>query len=407
MVALPCCSQAQVVNGKLPMVSMLRAHLPYRAGEEYGVSMTGQSTEGARGRKRSSRRSNVAPTIADVAREARCSPMTVSRVINGEGNVKEDTRAQVQAAIRKLNYAPNRAARSLAGGAQLRIGLLFDNPSSSYLSEFLMGAMEEATRRDIHLEVQSCDNTPDNAVLVEKMQNGGITGFILPPPLCDDQSVLDLITKKGCFAIAVGPGKASGSHGAVMIDEFKAAFDMTQHIIRLGHQRIGFIIGNPEQVASGRRLAGFRAAMEEAGLTVDESLIAQGQFTYRSGMVAAEKLLSADTLPTAIFASNDDMAAAAIAVAHRHKLDVPSDISVCGFDDTDLASSIWPELTTIRQPIREMTAKAVEMIAMLTRSRKAGEKIEFEHVMLPYEVVRRNSDAAPSLARTDKAGKNI
>ena len=113
MVALPCCSQAQVVNGKLPMVSMLRAHLPYRAGEEYGVSMTGQSTEGARGRKRSSRRSNVAPTIADVAREARCSPMTVSRVINGEGNVKEDTRAQVQAAIRKLNYA--RLARWLAG----------------------------------------------------------------------------------------------------------------------------------------------------------------------------------------------------------------------------------------------------------------------------------------------------
>lgn len=360
--------------------------------------MTTKSQRVAPGRKRSSRRSNEAPTIADVAREARCSPMTVSRVINGEGNVKELTREQVQAAIRKLNYAPNRAARSLAGGAQLRIGLLFDNPSSSYLAEFLMGALEEATRRDIHLEVQSCDNAADNAVLVDKMQKGGITGFILPPPLCDDQSVLDLIAAKGCFAIAVGPGKASGSHGAVMIDEYQAALDMTRHIIRLGHERVGFIIGNPEQVASGRRLAGFRDAMEEAGLPVDESLIAQGQFTYRSGMVAAEKLLSASQKPTAIFASNDDMAAATIAVAHRHKLDVPSDITVCGFDDTDLASSIWPELTTIRQPIREMTAKAVEMIATLARARKAGEKHQAEHLLLPFELIRRSSDAAPSLA---------
>ncbi|MEL6876854.1 MAG: LacI family DNA-binding transcriptional regulator [Pseudomonadota bacterium] len=354
-------------------------------------------------RKRNSRRSNIAPTIADVAQEARCSPMTVSRVINGEGNVREDTREQVEAAIRKLNYAPNRAARSLASGAQLRIGLLFDNPSSSYLAEFLMGALQEATRRDIHLEVQSCDNSSDNALLIDKMRLGGITGFIVPPPLCDDQGVLDTINKNNGIAIAVGPGKASGSNGVVMIDEFQAAFDMTDHIIRLGHQRIGFIIGNPEQIASGQRLAGYRAAMEEAGLSPNENLIAQGQFTYRSGMVAAEKLLSASNPPTAIFASNDDMAAATIAVAHRRHLDVPSDISVCGFDDTDLASSIWPELTTIRQPIRQMTAKAVEMIATLSRAEKSGEKLEFETVMMPYRLIRRNSDAAPSLVGSHRA----
>ncbi len=351
-------------------------------------------------RKRNSRRSNRAPTIADVARDARCSPMTVSRVINGEGNVKPDMREQVKAAIAKLNYAPNRAARSLAGGKQLRIGLLFDNPSSSYLAEFLMGALEEATRRDIHLEVQSCDNAPDSALMVEKMFEGGITGFILPPPLSDDVRVLDLIVSKGCFAIAVGPGKANGSHGTVMIDEHQAAFDMTRHIINLGHKRIGFIIGNPEQVASSQRLAGYRAALEDQNLPVNESLIVQGQFTYRSGLIAAEKLLSGPDVPTAIFASNDDMAAATVAVAHRYKLDVPSDITVCGFDDTDLASSMWPELTTIRQPIREMTAKAVEMIADLARSEKSLGKTRPAHVMLPYQLIRRDSDAAPSLARS-------
>ena len=362
------------------------------------LAMASSSASSTAPRKRASRRSNSAPTIADVAREARCSPMTVSRVINGEGNVREETREHVLAAVRKLNYSPNRAARSLAGGDQLRVGLLFDNPSSSYLAEFLMGALEEATRRDIHLEVQSCDNSPDHAQLIAGLSEGGVRGFILPPPLCDDQRVLDLIAKNGGIAIAVGPGKAEGSHGSVLIDEYQAAFDMTKHLIGLGHQRIGFIIGNPEQVASGKRLDGFRSAMKDAGLEPIDELIAQGQFTYRSGMVAAEKLLSADPLPTAIFASNDDMAAATVAVAHRKHLDVPSDITVTGFDDTDLASSIWPELTTIRQPIREMTAKAVEMIAEKARSRRPASKAEEEHVTMPYKLVRRSSDAGPSLA---------
>lgn len=350
------------------------------------------------GRKRNARRSNTAPTIADVAREAQCSPMTVSRVINGETNVRENTRVQVLDAIEKLNYIPNRAARSLAGGAQLRIALLFDNPSASYLSEFLMGALEEASRRDIHLMVQSCETVQESEELIRKLIDGGIEGFILPPPLCDHQEVLDQIRASGGIAVAVGPGKATGSHGAVLIDEFQAAYDMTRHIIGLGHERIGFIIGNPEQVASGRRLRGYRAAMEEAGLTVDDNLIAQGQFTYRSGMVAAEKLLGVDPRPTAIFASNDDMAAATVAMAHRWHLDVPNDVTVCGFDDTELASSIWPELTTVRQPIREMTAQAVAMIAKVYKQKSRHAKTAGEQLTLDYKLIRRNSDSGPSLA---------
>ncbi|NVD44805.1 LacI family DNA-binding transcriptional regulator [Qipengyuania atrilutea] len=352
-------------------------------------------------RKRSSRRSTTVSTIADVAREARCSPMTVSRVINGGGNVRDTTRDQVMEAVRKLNYKPNRAARSLAGGGQIRIALVFDNPSASYLAEFLMGALEEATRRDVHLEVQSCDNSPDHADLVKKMTEGGINGFILPPPLCDDQRVLDLIREEGGTAIAVGRGKATGAQGTVLIDEFQAAYDMTRHIIGLGHERIGFIIGNPDQVASARRLEGFRSAMDDAGLEVHDELVTQGYFTYRSGMLAAEKLLNAAVKPTAIFASNDDMAAASVAVAHRLHLDVPNDVTVCGFDDTDLASSIWPELTTIRQPIREMTAKAVSMIAERARHKRPA--AEEETVIFPYTLVRRNSDTSPRGERKKSA----
>ena len=362
------------------------------------TTSTNASTQAPR--KRASRRSNSAPTIADVAREAQCSPMTVSRVINGEGNVREETREQVLAAIRKLNYSPNRAARSLAGGEQLRIALMFDNPSASYLSEFLMGALEEATSIDAHLEVQSCETTTEALPLMRKLAEDGIGGFILPPPLCDDQRVLDVAREAGAIAIAVGPGKAQGTHGAVMIDDFEAAYDMTRHIIELGHTRIGFIIGNPEQVASGRRLNGYRAALEKAGIPIEDELIVQGRFTYRSGMAGAEKLLALAERPTAIFASNDDMAAATVAVAHRQHLDVPNDITVCGFDDTAMASTIWPELTTVRQPIREMTAWAVGAIARIARSRRSGERTSPEPNIMPYTLVRRDSDAAPSLAKS-------
>ncbi len=358
-------------------------------------------------RKRSARRKNTAPTIADVAHEAQCSPMTVSRVINGESNVRDGTREQVLNAIHKLNYIPNRAARSLAGGAQLRIALLFDNPSASYLSEFLMGALEEASRRDIHLMVQSCETVPEGEELIRKLIDGGIEGFILPPPLCDDQRVLNQIRTSGGIAVAVGPGRADGSHGAVLIDEFQAAYDMTRHIVGLGHERIGFIVGNPDQVASEQRLDGFRSAMADAGIDVDDALIAQGQFTYRSGMMAAERLLDLEQRPTAIFASNDDMAAAAVAMAHRRHLDVPNDITVCGFDDTELASSIWPELTTIRQPIRAMTAKAVDMIAKAHKVKSRSVRTPTEQMTLPYELIRRNSDAPPSLVSsfTKRANK--
>lgn len=364
--------------------------------------MNGKDSDTKLARRRGSRRKSSAATIGDVAREARCSPMTVSRVVNGEGNVREETRQNVLDAIAKLSYSPNRAARSLAGGKQLRIALVFDNPSASYLSEFLMGALEEASRKDIHIVVESCEKTSDAIPLIKRLSETGISGFVLPPPLCDDQDVMNAVTEIDGIAIAVGQGKASGSHGAVMIDDFQAGYDMTKHIIDLGHTRIGFIIGNPEQVASGRRLEGYRAALDDAGIALIDDLVVQGRFTYRSGMAGAEKLFKATPRPTAIFASNDDMAAATVAVAHRLHLDVPNDITVCGFDDTAMASTIWPELTTIRQPIREMTAWAVAAIARIARERASGQRRDPEQTILPYKLIRRESDAAPSLAGNNR-----
>lgn len=349
--------------------------------------------------RKTNRRQSGQPTISDVARVARCSPMTVSRVINGESSVREETREAVLAAIAQLNYSPNKAARSLAGAAEIRIALLYANPSASYLSEFLMGSLDQASRSDVHLQVERCEFGADEERVVRRLVDSGIDGFVLPSPLCDEQPLLDLLRKLKARAVLVGPGRAEPHHSAVMIDEYQAAYDMTQHIISLGHKRIGFIIGNPHQTASGQRLAGYLDAMAAAKLEVPTGMVVQGQFTYRSGIEAATRLLEQKDQPTAIFASNDDMAAATVAVAQRRHLDVPADLSVCGFDDTAIASTIWPELTTIRQPIQDMSRRALELLATELRAERAGKPNKPSHVTLDYTLVRRQSDAAPGLAR--------
>lgn len=343
-----------------------------------------------------SRRSAGRPTVNDVARLAQCSPMTVSRVVNGGAGVREETRIAVEAAIKQLNYAPNRAARSLAGASQLRIALLYSNPSAAYLSELLIGCMDAATRLDAHLMVERCDPDRDQSKMIARLIESSVDGFLLPPPLCDDTALLARLRRAGARAVLIGPGQAEAHHGVVMIDDYQAAYDMTRHILGLGHTRIGFIIGNPQQSASALRLAGFRDAMAEAGATVDEAFVRQGQFTYRSGHDAAMDMLGLPNRPTAIFASNDDMAAGCIAAAHRNDLEVPQDLSVCGFDDTALASTIWPELTTIRQPIRKMAETATDLLAQEIRADRASEKARPQLATLDYELVRRESDAPPS-----------
>lgn len=345
---------------------------------------------------RTSRRQRNAPTINDVARHAGVSPMTVSRVINSEQVVRAATREKVEAAIAALNYAPSAAARTLAGGEETRIGLLYSNPSSSYLSEFLVGSLDQASRSGVHLVVEKWDEAMSIKAVVDHLQRGRVDGVILPPPLCDMSDLVKALEKAGMPAVAVATGLPLPDLAAVTIDDRHAAYEMTRHLIALGHDRIGFIKGNPNQSASTKRFEGYVEALQQAGLPVQDELIAQGYFTYRSGLDAAEHILSLLDPPTAIFASNDDMAAATVAIAHRTGLDVPGDLTVCGFDDTSLATTIWPELTTIRQPISAMARAAVEVLGRELRARQ-GRDGEAEHLVLDYELIRRQSDAAPRM----------
>jgi LacI family transcriptional regulator len=334
-----------------------------------------------------------APTISDVAAHAGFSPMTVSRVINGEKNVRESTRKSVQGAIAKLGYSPNLAARSLAGADQIRIGLIYSNPSAAYLSRFLVGSLEQARLSHVQLVIEKCDPGQDEIEAVRDLIESGVDGVILSPPLCDSEPLLKMVEESDTLITVVANWSPPGNVSVVRIDDVEAAASMTRHIIALGHRRIGFIKGNPEHKACDERLKGFKSAMTEAGIVIEPELLVKGDFTYKSGFAAAENLLDLPHPPTAIFASNDDMAAAAITVAHRRHLDVPGDLTVCGFDDTDFAQSIWPELTTIHQPIAAMSRVAVEMLVRQIRARRAGKAPVAQQELLDFTLVRRESDA--------------
>jgi LacI family transcriptional regulator len=337
----------------------------------------------------------VAATISDVARAAGVSTMTVSRVINGAANVKPTTLAAVDAAIASLNYAPNPAARSLAGARPVRIGLLYSNPSAAYLSEFLVGVLEQASFSHVQLLVEKCIAGSDEVRVARNLIADGIDGILLPPPLCDSQPVLELLTDHDMPFVVVASGQPAPGASAVGIDDFAAAHAMTSHLLSLGHVRVGFISGNPDQTVSACRQQGYEAALKERGIKADPELIAPSLFTYRSGLDAAERLFRLEDPPTAIFASNDDMAAATVAAAHSHGLAVPGDLTVCGFDDTAMATTIWPELTTVRQPIGEMSRAALDLLVRKVKSQRMGTEQPSGHQRLPFTLVRRQSDAPP------------
>jgi LacI family transcriptional regulator len=346
-------------------------------------------------------------TMADVASLAGVSAMTVSRVMNGTGLVSESTRHKVVAAIAALKYTPNQEARNLAGAKPIRVGFLYSNPSAAYLSEFLVGLLDQSGLNNVQLFVEKCVPGEQDEEQAQRLIANGLDGIVLPPPLCDSQAVIDCIARAAIPAVLVACGAPDARLGAVSIDDFEAARQMTCHLVELGHRRIGFIAGHPNQSASGRRLQGYRAAIAATGADSDDVLLAQGMFTYRSGLDCAEQLLALADRPTAIFASNDDMAAAAVAVAHRLGLDVPGDLTVAGFDDSALATTIWPELTTVRQPIAGMARAAVQALVRQVRALRESGSFDAGQLTLDFELVRRQSDAPPRVrppARLVRAG---
>jgi LacI family transcriptional regulator len=353
--------------------------------------------------RKSVRRKGSAVTIDEVAALAEVSPMTVSRVVNGQGKVRDSTRERVMRAVRELGYTPNLAASSLAAAQDTRIALIYTNPSAAYLSELLVGALHGTARNAAQLVIDTWDGF--NAEAQRKAARAlakRVAGAILPPPLCESKAVISELVGAGVPVVAIASGRFSHDISCVRIDDFRASQEMAAYLIAQGHTRIGYIKGHPNQTASARRYEGFQAALAQAGIAPDGALVEHGQFTYRSGLEAAEKLLARRRAPTAIFASNDDMAAAAVSVAHRRGLDVPRDLSVVGFDDSSAATTVWPEMTTIHQPIASMADSAIDILLRSIRRKDRGTRVVVDHVVA-HQLVKRDS-VAPPAKRDPKAG---
>lgn len=320
------------------------------------------------------------PTIADVAKAANVSMMTVSRTLNSVHTVKDKTREKIEQAIQELGYKPNFSARRLSGGRNYFIGVICFQPNSAYVSQFLFGCIRQCSEIGYHLIVEEMEDSKSVDDLVQALAKD-VDGVILLPPVSENLDVLHALESSEIPYVQIGQshfidyGPYSSS---VVIDDFQAAYELTKHVIQCGHRNIGFITGDMQQQVSSLRLDGFKSALSDSQIPLKSMRIAQGDFSYKSALTAAEKLLSLKDELSAIVCSNDDMAAAAIAVAHKHQLNVPDDLSVVGFDDTTTAIMVWPHLTTIRQPLHKMAIEAVNIL--LNDKRGTNSKVLYEMV---------------------------
>ncbi len=332
-------------------------------------------------------------TIDDVAALAEVSIKTVSRVINREPNVRKTTRQKVLEAARQLDYWPNVAARGLAGKNSYLIGLVYDNPSPSYLANLQTGVLETCRESGYGMVLYSLDSQKSNLIAQtdELIIQSRVSGLILTPPLSDNMELVQhLVAQNFAHALVSPPafGETKFDGPVIMLDDRLAVFEMTNYLIKAGHRRIGFIKGHPQHSAGLRRFIGYCDALNAAGLAVDDQIIAQGYYSFDSGLSATQKILSANPRPTALFSTNDDMAAAAMHTALDMGLKVPDDLSVVGFDDTPLSRYIWPPMTTVRQPIRDMGHKAAEKLITYIHEPKKGQQI-----VMPFELKIRSSSA--------------
>src|ERR1700691_4011648 len=317
-------------------------------------------------------------TIQQVADLAEVATKTVSRVINDEPGVRADTRSRILKAIEQLDYRPNLNARGLAGDRSFLIGLFCDKPGD-YLSNFQAGAVERCRESGFHLMVEPWDSqSPDIGRQVKSLlRTLRLEGVILLPPLSDHPVILGRLADVAIPMVRIAPRNEPGSSSpSVGIDDYAAARRMTGHLLDLGHR-------------------GFRDEMKSRGVSVDPTLVQTGNFVFPDGLVCAEQMLRAAHPPTAIFASNDDTAAAAISVARRLGLRLPEQLSVAGFDDAQGATMICPQLTTIRQPVTAMARTATELIIEHS-PRRNGWPSPVPRRLLEFELILRNSTAPPA-----------
>lgn len=313
------------------------------------------------------------PTINDVARLAGVSKKTVSRVINRSPLLGGATREKVEAVIAEIGYVPNPQARALALRHNFLIGLIHDNPNAQMVLNFQQGVLEAIRDTDFALVVRPLDRKSPRLLedVRHFLERQRLYGVLLLPPLSENDELAALCRELGCNYVRMGSAKLDDPAHLVESNDRQAVAAAIGELAKMGHRRIGFVAGPAGFRSAHERQMGYRDAQAEHGLEQGAELVAVGDYTFDSGRAAGGVLLDSAPRPTAIFASNDEMAAAVLHAARERGIEVPGDLSIVGFDDTAIASHIWPPLTTVRWPIVAM-ARAAAM--KLIRPEAAGEQ---------------------------------
>ena len=334
---------------------------------------------------------SLSVTIDDVARAAGVSIRTVSRVLNDSPKVGGETREAVQAIIRELGYSPSARARALATGRSNLIAVVQDDPNAHVIGALQRGIADVCAQHGYELVVHPVRfSDPDVALDVERFaQRSRVDGLIVLPPTSEIDAIPQRLTAMGVPSIGIASVAVPAYPCMLISDERSATAELGRHLLELGHRRIAMIEGPPHFRSAQQRKIGFLEALTASGLHVEIER-REGDYGFESGMIAAASLLGMKTPPTAIFACNDIMAAAVVKTAREAGVDMPSQLSVAGFDDSDLASMISPALTTIRRPLSDMAKTATERLLAMINQRQP----ELRRQTVPLSVVRRQSTAS-------------
>jgi LacI family transcriptional regulator len=338
-------------------------------------------------------------SIKHVAETAGVSLKTVSRVINEDAAVRPEMRERVRQAIAALNYQSDPLARSLRSTHSFALGLVYDNPNAQYLVSLQNGVLSACREQGYGLQIHPCSAPTPGSVqeLLSLVQRSRLAGLVLAPPMSEQRDLVDALAAHGVAVIRiVSAGEdPRDARDCVRVNDRRAAHAITEHLIQLGHSRIAFLWGDGHYESSVQRYAGYMDAMRDYGVEVDASLVLEGEFNFNSGFRRARKLLALAAPPTAVFGSNDEIAAGVLAAARSVGFDVPGDLAIAGFEDSPFSQLTWPPLTTARQDTVEIGRSAALRLIERVRQTQSGKAAEPVAEHFTPELVVRGSTAPP------------
>lgn len=330
--------------------------------------------------------------MVDVGRHAGVSMKTVSRVLNNEPNVTEAVRSRVRAAAKALNYHPNVLAQALVRRRSHLIGLVYENPSPSYVVELQKGVLERLRTERYQLVVIPVSSVSEReSEVVGLLRSAALDGVVLAPPASDNLRILGDLTAAGIRFARIAPTHDTELGPSNLVDDVAAAREMAAHLLGLGHRDIAVIQGDPTHASTAMRMRGYELAFASAGVRMRPELIEQGLFTRESGHAAAHRLLDRTDRPTAILAQNDDMAVGALMAARERGVAVPAELSIAGFDDSEVSQIAWPSITTVRQPVFEMAVAAADMVMAQLEGGEVRAQVDHAHRL----IIRGSTGPAP------------